>query len=84
MTKPNDLVTPYAWTQGSDDKTPVINTNTGALTKREYFAALALQGVMANPNAYQDLTFTQMCKLAVEQSDRLIENLNNELPDNKG
>ncbi|WP_407522720.1 hypothetical protein PDL71_15580 [Lacibacter sp. MH-610] len=40
MTNGDDLVTPYAWKQGADGKTPVINDNTNALTKREYFAAI--------------------------------------------
>lgn len=52
------------------------DTQTWGLTKRELFAAMALQGMLANPNlswAVKDLALD-----AVESADHLIERLNAE------
>jgi hypothetical protein len=46
MTNPNDFVSPS--THQNSDGTHDFNINKG-LTKREYFAAMALQGLCANP-----------------------------------
>ena len=50
------------------------------LTKREYFAALAIQGIYANQNynATQEFHFTNAAQDAVKQADALIKALNNE------
>lgn len=42
------------------------------LTKREYFAAKALQGILSNP----EFMSTLAVKVAVEKADKLIEELN--------
>jgi len=42
------------------------------LTKREYFAAMAMQGLLAG-DSYSTL---DIAKLAVDQADRLINELN--------
>lgn len=83
MTKGDDLVTPYAWKMGADGSTPVINENTGALTKREYFAAMAMQGILAHHGLtdWEDITGVRegviiTMGLAVISSDALIEALN--------
>jgi len=43
------------------------------LTKREYFAAMALCGISADPSCSIDL-----CGFAVKMADQLIEELNKE------
>lgn len=43
------------------------------LTKREYFAAMALQGLLSNPQL--DKTIAEICSLAVQTSDSLIRTL---------
>jgi hypothetical protein len=43
------------------------------LTKREYFAALALQGMLATPS---DLTTQECAEIAVRAADQLIAELN--------
>lgn len=45
------------------------------LTKREYFAALALQGLLANPTLSNNTAFDD-AKTAVEIADALIARLN--------
>ena len=49
------------------------------LTKHEYFAALAMQGILANDNIF-DITITteKIEKISVEQADALIAELNKE------
>jgi len=55
------------------------------LTKREYFAAFAMQGMLANsfndnhkmPFSYAD--HAQIAYMAVSQTDQLIEELNKEV-----
>jgi hypothetical protein len=46
----------------------------GGLTKREYFAALALQGILASDGVWSSDKLASMC--AVKQADYLIEELN--------
>ena len=50
------------------------NHYTDRLTKREYFAAMALQGIWANPQTFDEPAST----LAVKAADKLIESLNNQ------
>lgn len=47
------------------------------LTKREYFAAVAVQGLLANPG-FNDKTAQQIATWSVEQSDMLLEELTKE------
>ncbi|WP_016953526.1 hypothetical protein [Anabaena sp. PCC 7108] len=42
------------------------------LSKREYFAAIALQGILANP----EFMSAMACQLAVKKADELIFELN--------
>ena len=47
------------------------------LTKREYFAAMALQGILANSSEIYNLTtYEQYAKYSVLQADALINALN--------
>lgn len=55
-----------------------ICVDTG-ITKREYFAALAMQGMLANSRDSVLMAHTkQIAKMAVAQADALIEELNDE------
>ena len=49
------------------------------LTKREYFAAFALQGLLST--AHQDFEYNsaEVCQKAVEHADTLIKALNGEI-----
>ena len=52
------------------------------LTKRELFAAMAMQGVMADPNT--TLPFSRAAYLAVQAADALIEALDDDKDDSEG
>lgn len=74
MSKTDDLAFPITYeTYGAvlGEKTVVVK---GGLTKREYFAALALQGILACPTI-SGITVEGAVKLA----DKLIEELNKEI-----
>lgn len=47
MTNGNDQVHEQTWIARADG-VPELNTNPKALTKREYFAAIAMQGCLSN------------------------------------
>lgn len=47
------------------------------LTKREYFAALALQGIIAN-QSYNDVTTKNICRDAIDFADNLLKELEGE------
>jgi hypothetical protein len=69
----NDLVYPF------QDMSGLIQPSYG-ITKREYFAALALQGVMANPHNIpeksDDHVHKRVARAAILLADSLIEELN--------
>lgn len=54
---------------------PQFNSRTYGLTKREYFAAMALQGLLANQNLtnIDDATIAMTC---IDAADALINALN--------
>lgn len=60
--------------EGWTEDTGKYREDTGGLTKREYFAAMAMQGMITCPD-YEGCEFT-VSKLAVEYADALIEELN--------
>jgi len=63
-------------TKGSDPANPVLKTNSQlGLTKREYFAGLMLQGMIA-ANSYSQNKKEEVSTLAVIYADALIEALN--------
>lgn len=73
-TNPDDLINqPKKYSESI--KRDGLECFSGGLTKREYFAALILQGIKAStPGCFQ-----QDCsQFAVEQADSLIEQLNKE------
>ena len=74
-------ITPSMWTKcgdGEDDYIPLKDgqktgweTKFGGLTKREYLAAKAMQGLLSNPNQ----KFEFVAKLAVLHADALLNEL---------
>lgn len=65
-------------TEGHEPIYPVTHAmhySTG-LNKREHFASLALQGMLANSNTTR-LGINDMVKLSIKAADELIEQLNN-------
>ena len=48
------------------------------LTKREYFAAMAMQGYCANPDAYKEFLQEEIAEMSVDMSDKLLKKLSNE------
>lgn len=65
-------------TSANDSSFPVIAENyiiDGGLTKREYFAAIALQGALANKFAHER-TIEMITESAVKLANALIEELN--------
>lgn len=49
------------------------------LTKREYFAARAMQGILASPEA-AEMHFSSVARNAVTQAEALIKALNGQKP----
>jgi hypothetical protein len=78
-TYPNDPTTGFqAFRQGYNETPPVMADQmfTG-LTKREHFAGLALQGILANPDVdWAESAFEDIANDAVAYADALIEALN--------
>ena len=82
-TEPNDSVTPQTKTVTTrlpyQPAPTTEKVTTSGLTKREYFAAMAMQGLMANPNVVvqrdekDEKSFIMACTKA---ADALIKQLN--------
>jgi len=76
-TKPNDFVTYNVETSYHYDKhgqRQTVQSVDGGLTKREYFAAMAMQGLLSNIKP--ETLIIELAKEAVILSDALIEELN--------
>lgn len=76
-TKPNDRIDAVPLNVERD----LTKAFTKGLTKREHFAALALQGVMSNPNDIPhktptEDTYTAIARVSVGLADALIAELN--------
>lgn len=69
MSKANEPAFPTAGIQNNEESLPV-----GGLTKREYFAALAMQGLLA----LEGYSFQGAAKDAVTAADALIAELEKE------
>lgn len=66
-------------TQANDAAYPIANGVLewqGGLTKREYFAAMALQGMLADRRLYHPDDMESACSDAVKMADELINKLN--------
>ena len=46
------------------------------LTKRELFAAMAMQGLLANPGFREDVVHGRIAKMAIDEANNLIYHLN--------
>lgn len=82
-TNPNDSVYP----QIINSETNGLQYSEGGLTKREYFAAMAMQGTLANPEGMEYLSkrygnhdfpsaFASIAAKSVQLADALITELN--------
>jgi len=60
-----------AFPRGFQDNQPL---QTFGLTKREYFAGLAMQGLMANPHAIE-WSEKQICMFSLTHADELLKQL---------
>jgi hypothetical protein len=65
-TKPNSLIHSFDGTEAK---------NYGGLTKREYFAAMAMQGLLSSESGWKE-PFDRIAAMAVSQGDLLIIELN--------
>lgn len=63
-------------TNGNDTANPYFNDSSNGLTKREYFAAKAMQGLISNPEYFGRLDNDEKAKHAVFFADELIKALN--------
>ena len=54
---------------------PQFNHHSYGLTKREYFAAIAMQGILSNAHSHS-LSRKEVAISSVEMADALIEELN--------
>lgn len=73
-TNPNDPLTPLNWT-ARPDGVPELTTNNTGLTKREYFAAMAMQGLLAN-HSLTNADDETIAMTALDAADVLINALN--------
>jgi hypothetical protein len=72
-TEPNDIINAFEETDGSGSH---YHTHMG-LSKREYFAAMAMQGyVGAEYTGQRGMPFEDMAKWSVQMADALIKELN--------
>lgn len=75
-TRQNDLAMPVFQPYLHPDNDP--GTFHTGLTKREYFAAMAMQGILSNPTGGNDRDGDLIARSAVAMADRLINELNKE------
>jgi len=77
MTQPNDPLS--AISAELLDRCGEVNYSPFGLTKREYFAAMAMQGYIASLSSQSNISSNdQICGYCVGMADSLIEALNNE------
>lgn len=76
----NEYVYPNEKTTSPYSSTP-DSMITGGMTKREYFAAMAMQGVEASNPIEDPLTIKDVAKRSVKLADALIKALNEESQD---
>ncbi len=73
---PQSNITPTAPSDGAFAAMGEFFTNQVGLTKREYFAALALQGVVSADRILSENNVKYYTEYAVKLADALIEELN--------
>lgn len=74
--KTSAFARPHSVDDGGDFKEHQFASE--GLTKREYFAGLAMQGILANSNnrKQSDFTHIDFAYMAVKQADELLKQLN--------
>jgi hypothetical protein len=65
----NDLAYPVKHSYGEEFFT------VGGLTKRELIAAMAMQGLLANPGFREDVVHGRIAKMAIDEANNLIYHL---------
>jgi len=65
------------------EETDITVSIMSGLTKREYFSAMALQGILSNSELLRNYKEIDLEKLAVKSADNLINQLNEEEYDKK-
>lgn len=65
--------------QSVDSVSPIIGNafeiKSIGMTKRELFAAMAMQGILSDKDTCDDMPFSMLADLAVKQADALIKAL---------
>lgn len=79
-TEPNDYINPQEERTSQYSNVPDTFMS-GGLTKREYFAAKAMQGLLAFADPGGTSHLNALVSESVEYADRLIEELNKEKKD---
>jgi len=74
-TKPNDSINNTFYSL-DDGQVKIAKTERDGLTKREYFAAKAMQGIASDHTFIRPNEPEQTAKLAVDMADALIKALN--------
>ena len=83
MTNANDPIQSLAWVK-SEDGVPELNTTPNGLTKREYFAAMAMQGLTSNSDWVKSMNVpddwdeyaSRLASASADLADALITALN--------
>jgi hypothetical protein len=63
-------------THANDNAFPIPPDAIAGLTKREYFAAMALQGIVSNQAMIDTINWGWLAKESVAAADELIKSLN--------
>jgi hypothetical protein len=63
---------------GNDAAYPLMGkiSASAGLTKRELIAAMAMQGLLANPGFREDVVHGRIAKMAIDEANNLIYHLN--------
>ena len=76
MTEGNSSAHPHKFFEFDHTTGGYTEQYTIGLTKREYFAAMALQGLLAQYDMKEEGSMVYVCEDAVRLADNLIEELN--------
>lgn len=83
-THPDQQAFGFAATKYDDDGTPIGDLSRPGLTKREYFAAIAMQGLLSSDIRSESRPLweaSDIAEMAVDQADALITALNGDRTD---
>lgn len=74
-TEPNEPINPTIW---ADSHNPDFVKDNDGLTKREYFASMAMQGLISNAPIGELCNSKEGCIMAIQWADDLINNLDHD------